>query len=30
VTVVDTHAWIWWISEPARLGGRARRALDGA
>jgi PIN domain nuclease of toxin-antitoxin system len=30
VTVVDTHAWIWWVSEPARLGRTARRALDRA
>jgi PIN domain nuclease of toxin-antitoxin system len=30
VIVVDTHAWIWWVSEPARLGLPARRALDKA
>jgi PIN domain nuclease of toxin-antitoxin system len=30
MTVLDTHAWIWWVSEPARLGKRARRILDGA
>ena len=30
MTVLDTHAWIWWVSEPARLGKSARRALDGA
>lgn len=30
MTVVDTHAWIWWVSEPARLGRTARRMLDGA
>lgn len=30
MTVVDTHAWIWWLSEPVRLGARARRTLDGA
>jgi PIN domain nuclease of toxin-antitoxin system len=29
MTVLDTHAWIWWVSEPARLGKRARRILDG-
>ena len=28
--VLDTHAWIWWVSDPARLGKGARRALDGA
>ena len=30
MTVVDTHAWIWWVSEPGRLGVKARRALDNA
>jgi PIN domain nuclease of toxin-antitoxin system len=30
MTVLDTHAWIWSVSEPARLGKGARRALDGA
>jgi PIN domain nuclease of toxin-antitoxin system len=30
VTVVDTHAWIWWVSEPARLGRTARRMLESA
>lgn len=28
MTVLDTHAWIWSVSEPSRLGKRARRALD--
>lgn len=28
MTVLDTHAWLWWMSEPARLGRRARRVLD--
>ena len=30
MTVVDTHAWIWWVSEPARLGKAAARALQTA
>jgi PIN domain nuclease of toxin-antitoxin system len=30
VTVLDTHAWIWWVAEPARLGQAARRILDVA
>ena len=30
MTVLDTHAWIWWVSEPSRLGRRARLALDQA
>lgn len=25
--VLDTHAWLWWMSEPARLGKAARRAI---
>ena len=28
--VLDTHAWIWWVSEPARLGKSARRVVDAA
>ena len=28
--VLDTHAWIWWVSEPARLGRIARREIDRA
>lgn len=28
--VVDTHTWIWWVSEAARLGKGARRALRDA
>jgi PIN domain nuclease of toxin-antitoxin system len=30
VTILDTHAWIWWVGEPARLGKAARRILDDA
>jgi PIN domain nuclease of toxin-antitoxin system len=30
VTVVDTHAWIWWVSQPSRLGKGARHALEQA
>lgn len=30
MTVLDTHSWIWWVSEPARLGRGARRELDRA
>lgn len=26
--VVDTHALIWWVSDPARLSAQARAALD--
>lgn len=28
--IADTHAWIWWVSNPGRLSKTARRALDGA
>jgi PIN domain nuclease of toxin-antitoxin system len=26
--VLDTHAWLWWVSDPAKLGRAARRELD--
>jgi PIN domain nuclease of toxin-antitoxin system len=28
VIVLDTHAWLWWVSEPARLGRAAGRAIQ--
>lgn len=28
--VLDTHAWIWWASEPRRLGRRGRAAIEAA
>ncbi len=28
--VLDTHAWVWWVSDPARLSPRAREAADRA
>ena len=28
--LLDTHAWIWWLSEPERLSRPAREALEGA
>ena len=28
--VLDTHAWIWWASDPARLGRRGRSAIEAA
>ncbi len=28
--VLDTHAWLWWATEPARLSRAAREAIDGA
>jgi len=30
VIVLDTHAWIWWASEPSRLGRKGRAAIDAA
>lgn len=26
--VLDTHAWIWWVADPARLSSAARKAID--
>ncbi len=26
--LLDTHAWIWWNAQPARLSKRARRVID--
>jgi len=28
--VLDTHAWVWWLADPAKLTTRARRAIDRA
>jgi len=28
--VLDTHAWIWWVADPARLSSAARRAIEKA
>ena len=28
--VLDTHAWVWWLATPAKLGRRAKRAIDKA
>ena len=28
--VLDTHALVWWLAEPARLSRRARSAIDQA
>jgi PIN domain nuclease of toxin-antitoxin system len=30
VIVLDTHAWLWWVSEPERLSEPARAAIDQA
>lgn len=28
--LLDTHAWLWWVSDPEQLGKKARRAIEGA
>lgn len=28
--VLDTHAWLWWVSSPNKLSERARQAIDGS
>jgi len=30
VIVLDTHAWIWWVNDPALLSPAARQAIDKA
>jgi PIN domain nuclease of toxin-antitoxin system len=28
--VLDTHAWVWWVSSPELLSSPVRRAIDDA
>ena len=28
--VLDTHAWVWWASKPAKLSRKQRSAIDRA
>jgi len=28
--VIDTHAWLWWVSDPGQLSDPARQAIDAA
>jgi PIN domain nuclease of toxin-antitoxin system len=28
--VLDTHAWLWWLSDPDQLSRRARTAIDAS
>jgi PIN domain nuclease of toxin-antitoxin system len=28
--VLDTHAWVWWVSNPEHLSHPARKAVDSA
>jgi len=30
VIVLDTHAWIWWLSAPKKLGREAKRQIESA
>lgn len=30
LTLLDTHAWIWWVSQNRRLSPAARRGIDRA
>jgi PIN domain nuclease of toxin-antitoxin system len=30
VIVLDTHALIWWLSDPSQLSGKARQAIKAA
>jgi PIN domain nuclease of toxin-antitoxin system len=29
-TLLDTHAWVWWVTEDHRLARPARRAIEAA
>lgn len=28
--VLDTHAWLWWLSDPSRIPARTRARVDAA
>jgi PIN domain nuclease of toxin-antitoxin system len=30
VILLDTHAWIWWVSDPERLPAASRAAVDAS
>jgi len=30
VIVLDTHAWLWWLSDPDRLGRAAIKRIQGS
>ena len=30
VIILDTHAWIWWVSAPSKLGRGAQREINKA
>ncbi len=28
LTLLDTHAWVWWVTEDRRRSAASRRAID--
>lgn len=30
LTLLDTHAWVWWLADPGQLSTQARQAADRA
>ena len=30
MSVLDTHAWLWWVDEDPRLSDDARAAIEGS
>jgi PIN domain nuclease of toxin-antitoxin system len=30
VIVLDTHAWVWWLTKPEKLGRKAARSIERA
>ena len=28
LTLLDTHAWVWWVAEDRRLSAASRRAIE--
>jgi PIN domain nuclease of toxin-antitoxin system len=30
LVVLDTHAWIWWVTQSKKLSRRAKRAIESA
>lgn len=30
IVLLDTHAWVWWVSDPGRLSARAAASIDAA
>lgn len=30
MTVLDTHAWLWWLDDVSNLGSESQRAIETA